>query len=287
MSVAPDQPPCDDPDAPGDFTPAGDCPADCTDDRLLGGRVLLRQPRRGLRAGLDAVLLAAGIAARPGQRVLEAGCGSGAAFLCLAARVPELSVIAVERDPALAALASANAAANGLAGRVRVIVGDVRDLALAGCLPRCDHAFANPPFWPHGTAPPDPLRRAATHAEAGPDAAASDHPGGSADPQHTNLLHWAGFLAAALAPRGALTLILPAARLDAGLAALAASGCGAVRLVPFWPRAGEAARRLLLQGQRGARGPAQLAAGLVLHEASGAFTAGADHILRDGAALPG
>ena len=29
-----------------------------TEDRLLGGRVLLRQMRQGLRAGLDAVLLA-------------------------------------------------------------------------------------------------------------------------------------------------------------------------------------------------------------------------------------
>ena len=48
-----------------------------TEDRLLGGRVALRQPRHGLRAGLDAVLLAAGIPARPGERVLEAGCGSG------------------------------------------------------------------------------------------------------------------------------------------------------------------------------------------------------------------
>lgn len=245
---------------------------DCTEDRLLDGRVLLRQPRRGLRAGLDAVLLAAGIPARPGQRVLEAGCGSGAAFLCLAARVPDLAFVAVERDPALAALASTNAAANGLADRVEVIVGDVRDLALAGGLPRCDHGFANPPFWPDGTTSPDPLRRAATHA--------------AADPAAVGLDHWAGFLAAALAPRGTLTLILPAGRLEAGLAALAAADCGAVRLMPFWPHAGEAAKRLLLQGRRGARGPLRLAAGLILHEAGAGFTAAADHILRDGAALP-
>lgn len=275
--------------------PGPDWPHDVTSDHLLGGRVLLRQPRRGLRAGLDAVLLAAGIPARPGQRVLEAGCGSGAAFLCLAARVPDLSVIAVERDPALAALAVTNAAANGLAGRVRIIVGDVRDLALAGCLPRCDHTFANPPFWPDGTAPPDPLRRAATHADpdAGRDAAgaqaAAGHPhdlAGPPSPQPTSLHHWTGFLAAALAPRGTLTLILPAARLDSGLTALAAAGCGGARLMPFWPRAGDAAKRLLLRGQRGARGPAHLAAGLILHEAGGGFTANADRILRDGAALP-
>ena len=238
-----------------------------TEDRLLGGRVLLRQPRRGLRAGLDAVLLAAGVPARPGQRVLEAGCGSGAGFLCLAARVPGLAIIAVERDPALAALARENAAANGLAAQVDVIVGDVRDLALARGLPPCDHAFANPPFWPGGTPPPEAIRRAATHEEA-------------------SLADWARFLAAPLVRRGSLSLILPTARLDAAMAALGGAGCGGTRLVPFWPRAGLPAKRLLLQARREGRGPARLDPGLVLHAEAG-FTPAAEAVLRDGAALPG
>ncbi|MFC7473640.1 tRNA1(Val) (adenine(37)-N6)-methyltransferase [Dankookia sp. GCM10030260] len=238
-----------------------------TEDRLLDGRVLLLQPRRGLRAGLDAVLLAAGVPALPGQRVLEAGCGSGAGFLCLAARVPDLAILAVERDAELAALARANAAANGLAGRVEVITGDVRDLDLLRRLPPCDHAFANPPFWPGGTAPPEALRRAATHEEA-------------------SLVDWARFLAAPLARRGSVSLILPAARLDAAMAALAAAGCGGTRLVPFWPRGGQAAKRLLLQARRGGRGPARVEPGLVLHQAAG-FTAAAEAILRDAAALSG
>ena len=238
-----------------------------TEDRLLGGRVVLRQPLRGLRAGLDAVLLAAGVPALPGQIVLEGGCGSGAGFLCLAARVPGLSVLAVERDAGLAALARANAAANGLSGRVEVIEGDVRDLALARRLPPCDHAFANPPFWPGGTAPPEALRRAATHEEA-------------------SLADWARFLAAPLVRRGSLSLILPAARLDAAMAALMGAGCGGTRLVPFWPRAGLAAKRVLLQARRGGRGPARVDPGLVLHAAEG-FSAAAEAILRDAAALPG
>jgi tRNA1(Val) A37 N6-methylase TrmN6 len=240
-----------------------------TEDRLLGGRVLLRQPLRGLRAGLDAVLLAAGVSARPGERVLEAGCGSGAAMLCLSARVPGLSLVGVERDPALAALAAANAAANGLpAGRAALHRGDVLDLALARALAPCDHAFANPPFWPGGSPPPDPARRGATH-EAG-----------------AELADWARFLAAALRPRGVLSLILPAARLEAGMAALAAAGCGGVRLVCFWPKAGEPARRVLLQARRGARGPARIGPGLALHEADGRFSAAAEAVLRDAAPLP-
>ena len=84
-----------------------------TEDRLLDGRVLLRQPADGLRAGLDAVMLAAHVPARPGEAVLELGCGSGAALLCLLARIPGLEGIGVERDPGLAALAAENLRRNG------------------------------------------------------------------------------------------------------------------------------------------------------------------------------
>ena len=237
----------------------------CTEDRLLGGRVRLRQPTTGLRAGLDVVLLAAAIPARPGQTVLEAGCGSGAGFLCLAQRVSPLRVVAVEQDAGLAALAAGNAAANGLAGWVEVIAGDIRDAALARRLPPVDHAFANPPFWPGGTAPPGDRRRAATHEVA-------------------TLDGWCRFLAGPLVRRGSLSLILPAARLDAGIVALADVGCGGLRVVPLWPRTGQPARRVLLQGRLGARGPARLEAGLVLHDAAG-FTPAAEAVLRGAAAL--
>ncbi|MBF0393554.1 MAG: methyltransferase, partial [Alphaproteobacteria bacterium] len=59
-----------------------------TDDTLLDGRVRLRQPTHGYRAAIDPVFLAAAVPAGAGQRVLDAGCGAGAALLCLCARVP-------------------------------------------------------------------------------------------------------------------------------------------------------------------------------------------------------
>jgi tRNA1(Val) A37 N6-methylase TrmN6 len=253
--------------------PATPCPtaiADLTEDRLLGGRVVLRQPREGtLRAALDPVLLAAAVPARSGDRVLEAGCGSGAAFLCLAARVPGLAILAVEAQPALAALAVANGALNGLgADRLRVETGDVAERGLARRLGPCAHAFANPPWWPDGTAPPAAARRAATHLRA------------------AGLDDWAAFLADSVEAGGSVTLILPAARLDAGIAALAAAGCGAPLLIPLWPRQGQAAKRVLIRGRRGRRGPARLESGLVLHGEGQGFTPAAEAVLRGGASLP-
>lgn len=236
-----------------------------TDDTLLGGRVRICQPSAGLRAGLDAVLLAAFVPARPGQRVLEAGCGTGAAFLCLAARVPTLRVVAVEREPDLVALARRNAAANGVSSDV--IQGDVADLALARSTGACDHAFANPPYWSSGTPPPVTVRRAATH-ETG-----------------VGLDVWARFLAAGLRSGGTISLVLPAARFDAGVVALRGAGCGGIRMLPVAPRPGAPAKRCLLQARKGGKGPASILAALHLHADAETFTAEADAILRDAAPL--
>ena len=59
---------------------------DVSVDQLLGGRVELRQPVNGYRAAIDPVFLAASIPAGAGDSVLDAGCGTAAAALCLVAR---------------------------------------------------------------------------------------------------------------------------------------------------------------------------------------------------------
>lgn len=234
-----------------------------TDDTLLGGRVLLRQPAAGFRAALDPVLLAAFVPAREGEAVLEAGCGTGAAFLCLAARVPGLRVAAVERDAGLAELARHNAAANRVAAEV---FSESLERAPSGPF---DHALANPPWWPAGTPPPDARRRAAGFEEG-----------------TLPLAAWVAELARRLRHKGTLSLALPAARFSEGAAAMRASGLGAVTLLPLAPRAGEPAKRCLIRARRGGRGPDVLLPPLVLH-ADGGFTPEADAALRGAAALGG
>jgi tRNA1(Val) A37 N6-methylase TrmN6 len=87
-----------------------------------------------------------------------------------------------------------------------------------------------------------------------------------------------------LAPRGRLTLVHRADRLDHVMAALAGR-LGAITIFPLWPTAGEPAKRVLATGRKGARGPARLSPGLILHDRDGRFTPEAEAVLRDGAPL--
>jgi tRNA1(Val) A37 N6-methylase TrmN6 len=228
------------------------------EDRLLDGRLRLLQPRRGHRAGTDAVLLAAAAAVRPGDRVADFGAGTGAVGLCLALREPGAQVLLVERDPDLAGLCARNLALNGLEGRGGALALDLlspRAAREAAGLRGLDLVVTNPPFVEAGEAPPspEPLRRAAHELP----------PGGFAA--------WIRAAADALAHRGRLALIQRADRLEACLAALRPA-FGSLSIRPVHPRADAPASRVLLGAVRGGRAPATLLPGLVLHDPDGRFT---------------
>src|SRR5689334_20053581 len=94
---------------------------ECTEDAFLGGRLRLRQLKRGHRAGHDAVLLAAATPARARHRVVDLGAGVGAAGLALARRIEGVDLLLVEIDDTLAGLARSNAETNAIAAGVLVL----------------------------------------------------------------------------------------------------------------------------------------------------------------------
>jgi tRNA1(Val) A37 N6-methylase TrmN6 len=218
-------------------------------DRFVGGRLVMHQPRRGYRAGADAVLLSAAVTARPGERVLELGCGAGVALCATALRAPDALFTGIERDPGALALAQRNVAANGLAARVTVIEGDAARRGLAGG--PWHQVFTNPPFF-DGTGAiraPLPARHAAWISDAG-------------------LGAWIDAGLAALVERGTLTLIHRADRLADILAALSGrAGDIAIRAVR--PFAEAPAKRVLVRAVKTARAPLRLLPDIVLHPSDG------------------
>jgi tRNA1(Val) A37 N6-methylase TrmN6 len=245
-------------------------PGALCEDRLLGGRLVLLQPRTGFRAGSDAVLLAAAVPAWPGESALDLGCGAFAAGLCLAVRVPGVVLAGMELQPPYAALARANAARNAIPAEV--VEGDLARPPAALAQRGFDHVLTNPPFFPRAATPaPDPGRDRARR-EAAP------------------LALWLDAALRRLRPGGRLTLIQRAERLPEVLAALAGRA-GAITVLPLAARAGGPAGRFILWARKGARGPFGLAAPFVLHagaaHVSGAdgYSPAAEAVLRGAAAL--
>ncbi|WP_118133848.1 tRNA1(Val) (adenine(37)-N6)-methyltransferase [Oceanicella sp. SM1341] len=242
-----------------------------TRDAFLDGRLMLWQPRDGYRAATDPVLLAAAVPALAGERVLDLGCGVGAAALCLGTRVPGLELHGLELQPFYADLARRNAAEAGLT--LAVHEGDlaappvqVRGLSF-------DHVISNPPYF----APGSPAA-----ADAGRDRANRE----SATP----LCLWVDAALRRLRPGGRLTFIQRAERLPELITALG-TRAGHACVLPVTAREGRAAGRVILTARKGGRGPFRLLAPLVMHEGprhlrdGEDFSAAALAVLRDAAPL--
>ena len=249
--------------------PMADDPSRTTRDRLLGGRVVLDQPAAGLRATTDSVLLAAAVRAGPMETVLDLGCGTGAAALCLVARVAGCRIVGLEADRELAARAQANAAVNGASDRVTVVTGAVPDASAPELEGPFDHVMTNPPYLPPARSRTDRNgARAAAMVES------------------VDLAVWLGYALARLRSKGVLTLVHRADRLDDLLAALTGEA-GDIAILPLWPDGSGAkpARRLLVSARKGVKTPPRLLPGLALHGRDGIYTETAEAILRDGKAI--
>lgn len=244
-----------------------------SEDAVLGGRLVLRQPVNGHRVGHDAILLAAATSARAGEHIVDLGAGVGAAGLAVARRIEDVAVTLVEIDPTLSALAADNAARNALAERVRTVCLDVTvpaaAFAAAGLAPgAADRVLMNPPFnAPQQQSSPHPGRRLAHSAS------------------RDTLDQWVGAAARLLRPSGVVTIIWRADGLGLLLAALTA-GFGGITLLPLHPKPSAPAIRVLARAIKGSRAPLSLLPGFILADAAGKPTAPADAVLRSGALLP-
>ncbi|HEV2187422.1 MAG TPA: methyltransferase [Stellaceae bacterium] len=239
-----------------------------SEDTLLGGRVRIRQPVDGARASIDPVFLAAAVPVGPGELVLDIGCGTGAATLCVAAREPLSRVVGLERQRELVRIAGDNAILNGMALRVSVMVGDLLQPPPRISAGAFDHVMANPPY----------LERARANETSNPARAEATIEGDA------ELGDWIRFALSMAKPRGTVTLIHRADRIDAVLGQIAGRA-GEVVVYPLWPGLGKPASRILVRARKQVAAPARLAVGMILHEADGRFTQAAEAVLRGGEAL--
>ena len=222
------------------------------------------QPAGGYRTAIDPVLLAAAVPAQPGETVLDAGSGTGAAALALAARLEGVDVVGLDLEPGFIGLARNSAEESGLSQSIRFVEGDLlsppSDL-VAGSF---DHVMANPPYLAAGSGDPpaDAAKRAAT-VEG-----------------RAKLDDWLRFLLTMARPGGTVTVIHRYDRQDEVIAGLGGEGGGLV-VFPLSPKTlGEGAKRVIVQGRKDGVGKTRTAAGLVLHNDDGSYTPEAEAVLR-------
>lgn len=240
---------------------------DLTHDDFLGGAVSLWQPRKGYRAGVDAVLLAAAVPAKPGQTVLELGCGVGTAARCLEARVPGVKVTGVEVQAEYAKLAKRNGVAEVFQADLRHLPDDLRQRQF-------HHVMMNPPYFD----------RAQGHKaeDTGRDI------GRAGD---TPLADWLDIAIKRTGPKGHVTLIQHISRLPEVFAAIEGR-LGSLILRPIAPREGRDPNLFLMQGQQDGRAPFQMIRPVVLHDGPKhsadreSYTPEVRQILRNAASLP-
>lgn len=217
-----------------------------TQDDFLGGKIRIWQPSKGYRAATDPVFLAAAVAAKPGQQVLELGCGVGTALACLCARV-EVTGFGLELQSEYADLARRNAALNGL--DMTIFTGSLLEMPDVLREMSFDHVFANPPFYaPTAASAPSDSGRDIAHREG-----------------EAELQDWISTGLRRLKPRGYFTIIHRTERLGEILCGLVGK-TGDIRVLPLAARDGRDAGRILVSARKSAAGPLRLLAPMVLHK---------------------
>lgn len=239
-----------------------------TEDHLLGGRILLRQPVQGYRVAIDPIFLAASLEVHEGDSVLDIGAGVAAASLCLATRVPHCKIVGLELQRSSVRLAAENIALNHLRDRVEILNGDLLQPPPRLAAGTYAHVMTNPPY----------LESTRVNSSQHP------HKQLSNVESSVSLEQWAKFCLLMVRPKGTVTFIHRADRL-AEILSYFNGKLGDIVVYPLWPGEGKPAKRVLVRGRKNSHGTLTLSPGMVLHHSDGKYTPMAEAILRNGAAL--
>lgn len=228
-------------------------------DDLENGLFLYQDPSL-FCFGMDAVLLAAFEAVRPGDRVMDLCCGNGIVphlmYARAAARGNAASFTGLELLPQSVELARASVARNGLFGKITIDEGDVREAAARYAAASFTMVTCNPPY-----------RRAGSGLPAGSDAKEMAR-------SETRLTFADAAKAAShLLPHGGrFVLVHRPARLAEILATLREVHLEPKRLRLVHPMAGKEANLFLLVARKGGGQELSVEPPLVVYEEPGRYT---------------
>jgi tRNA1Val (adenine37-N6)-methyltransferase len=119
---------------------------DTTTDTFFGGSLTVTQPRDGYRFSIDAVILAATLHLKTGQKIVDLGTGCGIIPLILAHRNSQVKIFGIEMQEALVDFARINVDQNRMADRIDILQADIRKLKTEMIEGSADLVVSNPPY---------------------------------------------------------------------------------------------------------------------------------------------
>ena len=238
-----------------------------SNNEFLGGRLTLKQPKKGYRVSSDSVFLAAAIPLKPQERILDMGVGTGGILSCLAARIggeaDNCIMHGIEIQSELVILARENASKNGFDHFTKYFEGDIFN-DIHECTPNYyHHVVSNPPYYEKG--------KISNSSHKSKSVAFGE--------ELEDLKVWIERCVRMVRPKGYLTVIHRADRLDDILTALNAK-TGSIIVYPFYSKVENDAKRVIIRAQKDGNGHLTLKSGLIVHKSDGKYTAAAEDILR-------
>ncbi|PHQ66247.1 MAG: methyltransferase [Robiginitomaculum sp.] len=214
------------------------------DVKFFDGQVSVDQPSEGYRAGTDAILLASSLDAKPGEHILELGCGTGVVMLLANHHLPHCQFTGLEKSQDMLALSRSN---TENADTIAIVEGSIRRIPKDWHL-KYDQVVANPPYFDN--------RQAVRMSDAKESAFVN---------KGLTLDDWIGAMLLALKPRGIGTLIYRADGLEKICCALAGKA-GRLRIQPIHSYSDTPAKRIIVQFRKSVKSESALLPGLVMHE---------------------
>ncbi len=240
-----------------------------TKDTILGGSVIIKQPRYGYRISSDSIFLAASVPLGAGDQILDLGAGTGAISLALAKRCSKVFITAIENHTKHLKCLYENIELNNLLGRIDVMGLDISELPDSLIKRKFDHVVCNPPFYNKSSnqLPGETSKRVSSHEGS------------------VTLEKWIKLASKFLKKGGSFSLIMPSNRYDESIEILSKYFL-TIRILELIPRKGKKSKRILLQGWTKGIKQIQRLDSIELHtEKNNNFTNKAEKILREGNTL--
>lgn len=234
---------------------------------VLNKTLTLHQIDGGFRTSTDSVLLAAACPAKPGERVLDLGCGVGSAGLCVLKRIEGTTLLGLDIQNDHIAVANKNAAENKMDQRAEFICHDIRKDA---DIDLYHHVICNPPYKETGAHISSPSAKKAIAM-------------GHQDAEQT-LQDWISFAWAHIKGQGSLSLIHEAGKTDEIVHKLyspkGGRRFGKIEIYPIFSKERQPAHRVIVRAWKHKKSGSILHKGIVMHNIDGAYSKDAEAILR-------